>query len=210
MKKPKPSYWKTLVHPKKEMQLLLQNDHYFQRSFFYISLPIFGYLLVYIFLTSAHGAPSVFTPWLNIPKDNYYAVNRFLLAPSILMGWVVAVSFIQIMAGFLHGRGTFEQTLSVLALSISLAMWGSLIHDLPMSFLSAIGIINANEHEIAMNEPTFYRTLLWISYTIYTLLFLILFPLTVKVVHRLNTIQNITVGVVAFFLFQSIFLLFNR
>lgn len=210
MENSKPNYWMTLLHPKQSMEALLRNDLYFQRGFIYITLPILGYLLVYIFLTAAHGAPSVFTPWLNIPKENYYAINRYLLAPSILMGWVVAVSFIQITARFLRGTGTFEQTLSVLALSISLAMWGSLIHDLPMSFLSATGVINASQHEVAMNEPTIYRTLLWISYTLYTLMFLIFFPLSVRVVHRLNIVQSIVIGVTAFILFQGIFLLFNR
>lgn len=165
---------------------------------------------MYVFLTIGNGAPSVFTPWLNISKDSYYAINRFLLAPSMIMCWLVAAAVIQIVARALHGSGSFEQTLSAIALSISIAMWGGLIHDLPMSLLSAIGVINARQHEIDMNSPTIFRTLLWICYSVYFLLFLILFPTAVRVVHRLSIPKSIALGSAAFILFQLIFVLFNR
>ncbi|MCK6692052.1 MAG: hypothetical protein L6Q97_08110 [Thermoanaerobaculia bacterium] len=116
----------------------------------------------------------------------------------------------QILACLSGGAGTFEQTLSALALSISIAMWGGLIHDLPMSFMSAIGVIDARQHEIDMNSPTIFRTLLWICYSVYFLAFLILFPLTVRVVHKLSTVRSIGIGWLAFVVFQVIFLVFNR
>lgn len=165
---------------------------------------------MYIFLTIGKGAPSVFTPWLNIPRDSYYSINRFLLAPSMLLCWITASAYIQIMSRSFRGSGTFEQSLAVLALSISIAMWGGLIHDLPMSFMSATGIIDARQHEIDMNSPTIFRTLLWICYSIYFIAFLILFPLAVKVVHRLSIIKSILIGWTAFIIFQVVFLIFNR
>ncbi|GAB4300613.1 MAG: hypothetical protein Kow0098_28100 [Ignavibacteriaceae bacterium] len=110
----------------------------------------------------------------------------------------------------LGGTGTFEQTLSTISLSISIAMWGALIHDLPMSFLSAVGVIDANQHEIAMNSPTIFRTILWIYYSIYFIAFFILFPVSVRVVHKINWIKSIIIGSLAFIIFQTIFLIFNR
>lgn len=94
--------------------------------------------------------------------------------------------------------------------SISIAMWGKLIHDLPMSFLSAVGVIDSRQHEIAMNSPTIFRSILWICYLIYFIAFFILFPLSVRVVHRLNWIKSIAIGSLAFIIFQTIFLIFNR
>jgi len=204
------NYLRTFLRPKKSFESLLGNEKYYRLGFLFILIPIIAYTLMYIFLTIGKGAPSVFTPWLNIPKENYYAVNRFLLAPSMLIGWLIATSVIQILSRLFRGTGTFEQTLSVVALSISIAMWGGLMHDLPMSFLSAVGVIDARQHEIAMNSPTIFRTMLWISYSIYLILFVILFPLTVKVVHKLSTGKSIFIGVFAFAIFQMIFLIFNR
>lgn len=124
--------------------------------------------------------------------------------------WVAAASFIQIVGRLQNSSGTFEQTLSVLALAISVAMCFSLLHDLPMSFFSAIGVIDARQHEIDMNSPGIWRTQLWVFYSLYGIAFFILFPLTVKVVHGFNWLKSIITGWLAFVIFQVIFLVFNR
>jgi Yip1 domain len=203
-------YLQAIYKPRKVLEELIHRDDLIKDSFIYMAIPIVAYTLMYIFLTIGHGAPSVFTPWLNIPKESYYAVNRFLLLPSMLICWFTATSFIQISSRCLGGVGTFEQTLATIALSISIAMWGALIHDLPMSFLSAIGVIDARQHEIDMNSPTIFRTLLWICYAVYFLAFFILFTLSAKVVHRLGWFKSFSIGSLAFIIFQLIFLIFNR
>lgn len=210
MKKHAELYLQTFIRPSKTFEEILKNDSSVSQGFFFILIPIIAYTLMYIFLTIAGGAPSVFTPWLNIPKDVYYSINRFLLAPSMILAWFTATSFIQVVSRLLKGSGTFEQTLNLVALSISIAMWGGLIHDLPMSFLSAVGIINASEHEIAMNSPTIFRTLLWTCYSIYFILFFILFPMVVRKAHKLSWLKSIVTGISGFILFQLIFLIFNR
>ncbi len=203
-------YYLTVFKPRKTFEELIIKDNLYKRSLVFISIPIVCYSLMYIFLTIANGAPSTLTPWLNISKENYYSINRFLLAPSMIICWFTATSFIQVISRLLGGAGTFEQTLSTISLSISIAMWGSLIHDLPMSFLSAVGVIDASQHEIAMNAPTIFRTILWICYSIYFIAFFILFPISVRVVHKINWIKSIIIGSLAFIIFQTIFLIFNR
>jgi Yip1 domain len=203
-------YLQTIFKPRKVLEELIVKDDLIKYGFIYMAIPIVSYTLMYIFLTIGHGAPSVFTPWLNIPKESYYAVNRFLLLPSMLICWFTATSFIHISSRGLGGVGTFEQTLVSIALSISIAMWGALIHDLPMSFLSAIGVIDAKQHEIDMNSPTIFRTLLWICYSVYFLAFFILFTLSVRVVHKLGWLKSFGIGSLAFIIFQLIFLIFNR
>ncbi len=204
------TYFQTFYKPRKTFEELSATNSPLKYSFFFIAIPIVFYTLMYVFLTIANGAPSTLTPWLNIPKEDYYAINRFLLAPAMLICWFSATSFIQICSRLMGGTGTFEHTLVTIALSISIAMWGGLIHDLPMSFLSAIGVIDAKQHEIDMNSPTIFRTILWICYTIYFIAFLILFPLAVRVVHKMNWLKSFIVGVLAFMIFQTIFLVFNR
>lgn len=204
------NYLQTILRPKASFEKLLATSHYFSLGFIYILIPIVAYSMMYIFLTIGNGAPSVFTPWLNIPKEAYYSINRFILAPSMMLCWLTASAIIQILSHFFKGIGTFEQTMAVIALSISISMWGGLIHDLPMSFFSAIGVIDARQHEIDMNSPTIFRTLLWTCYSIYFIAFLVLFPLAVKIVHRLSLTKSIIIGWIGFFFFQLIFLIFNR
>lgn len=203
-------YFRTIIKPTSSFEKLLNNEKYFSLSFLYIAIPIVAYTIMYIFLTIAHGAPSTLTPWLNISKADYYEINRFLLAPSMILSWWTATTFIHILSRSAKGTGTFEQTLAVISLSISIAMWGGLIHDLPMSFFSAVGVINAKQHEIAMNSPTIFRTLLWTCYSVYFIAFFVLFPISVRVVHKLNWLKSILIGFFGFVIFQLIFLIFNR
>lgn len=204
------NYLLTFTKPRESIERLLNDKNYFRLGFIYILIPIVCYTLMYVFLTIGHGAPSVFTPWLNIPRETYYSINRFLLAPGMMVSWWVACSFIQVVSRLSGGSGTYEQTLAVVALVISVSMWGGLIHDLPMSFLSAAGIIDARQHEIDMNSATIFRTLLWVSYSIYFILFLVLFPLSVKLVHKLDWKRSILIGIPGFIFFQLMFLIFNR
>lgn len=204
------TYLRTILKPGKTFKELLANEKSFSMGFAFILIPIVAYTLMYVFLTIGHGAPSVFTPWLNIPKEDYYSINRFLLAPSMILCWISASSVIQILSRVFKGTGTFEQTLTIIALSISISMWGGLIHDLPMSFFSAVGVIDARQHEIDMNSPTIFRTLLWICYSIYFIAFLSLFPLAVRVVHKLTITKSIVIGWIGFIIFQLIFFVFNR
>lgn len=203
-------YFQTFFRPERSFAKLLQTEKPIIEGFTFILIPVLGYSLMYVFLTIAHGAPSVFTPWLNISKETYYSTNRFLLAPSMILCWFFVSAYVQVISKLQKGSGSFEQTLLILALSISISMWGGLIHDLPMSFLSATGVIDARQHEIDMNSPTIFRTLLWICYSIYFLAFSILFPTAVRVVHQLSWAKSIWIGLSAFVFFQLLFLLFNR
>ncbi|HEX4875174.1 MAG TPA: Yip1 family protein [Chitinophagaceae bacterium] len=203
-------YWLTFTHPAKGFKELINDRRHLQFGFCYIMIPIAGYTLMYIFLTIAGGAPSVFTPWLNIPKDQYYSINRYLLAPSMLLCWIMAASFIHLVSRLFGGKGSFEQTLAVAALSISVAMWGGLVHDLPMSFFSAIKVIDARQHELDMNSPTIWRTLLWTCYSVYFIAFFCLFSIMTKVVQQLKWPAAIFAGVTGFIIFQLLFFVFNR
>lgn len=203
-------YLRTFIKPQSVFDHLLKDERHYNYGFLYILLPTAGYTLMYIFLTIGNGAPSVFTPWLNIPKESYYSVNRYLLAPGMIMSWLLAASVMQIGSRYFKGIGTFEQTLSIMALSISAAMAAALMHDLPMSFFSAIKVINAREHEIAMNSPTIWRTLLWTAYSLYFILFVILFQKCVFVVHKLSKLLSFIIGLISFAVFQIVFLIFNR
>ena len=128
----------------------------------------------------------------------------------MVLCWLMATALVQIVCHGLNGRGTFEQLLAAFALSISVAMLGGLIHDLPMSFLSAIRVIDARQHEIDMNSPTIWRTLLWVCYSIYLIAFVILFSQAVRVVHQLNRTPSFFIGTLGFMVFQLIFFIFNR
>lgn len=203
-------YIHTFRRPKTTFDRFLEDKNNFRYGFLYILVPLVGYTAMYVFLTIGHGAPSVFTPWLNIPKEDYYSVNRFLLAPGLLISWFLSAAVIQVVGRAFKGKGTFEETLAVTGLCISVSMWGTLLHDLVMSFLSAMKIIDARQHEIAMNSPSIWRTILWICMAVYLAAFLLLFSKGVKAVHKITGLAPVLIGIFGFIVFQVMFVLFNR
>ena len=98
-------FLRSFITPSKTFEKLLAGDKYYKYSFIYIMFPIIGYTMMYIFLTIGQGAPSVLTPWLNISKESYYYINRFLLAPSMVMCWLLAAAVMQILSRLLNGKG---------------------------------------------------------------------------------------------------------
>lgn len=203
-------YLRAFVRPRQTFDLLLSDDRKGRFGFYFVCIPAVLYTLMYVFLTLGGGAPSSFEPWLNIPKDVYYSWNRFLAAPSFFLCWIIAAGTGQLLSSLFGGKGSFEDNLSVLGLSIGVAMWATLPHDLTMSFLSAIHVIDAGEHEIAMNSPTIWRTLIWTFMILYLIWFALLFSKAFAASQKLKTSYAVLLGIIGFAVFQLIFLIFNR
>jgi hypothetical protein len=64
------------------------------------------------------------------------------------MGWILAAGVAQLLSRPFAGKGGFEDNLSVFGFSISLASLASLLHNLPDTFLGAIGVIDLREYEL--------------------------------------------------------------
>jgi hypothetical protein len=203
-------YFGALLRPRRTFDALMADDRRLRFGFFALLISIALYTLVYIFLTIAGGAPSSFTPFLAIPKDLYYQYNRFILAPSMFMAWILAAGVAQLLSRAFSGQGSFEDMLSVFGFGIGIATLASLAHDLIDSFLGAIGLLDLKWYEQALNSATIWRTILWTLYTLSFVLFLILFPKGVGAAQRIRRGPAILVGVLSFLVYQVFFIIFNR
>ena len=203
-------YFGTMFRPRKTFEALITDNRRLKFGLIALLINIFLYTLVYIFLTIGDGAPSSFTPWLAIPKDVYYFYNQFLLAPSMFLCWIAAAGTAHLLSHLASGTGSFEDTLSVLGFAIGISCLASLSHDLTDAFLGAIGILDLKAYEVALNSPTIWRTILWILYGLYFVLFLVLFPTGIRVAQRIKLGQAILIGTLSFIVYQVVFLVFNR
>lgn len=203
-------YLGAILRPSRTFTVLLEDPHKLKFGVMALCINAVLYTLVYVNLTIAGGAPSSFTPFLAIPKEHYYFYNQFMLAPSMFLCWILAGGVVQLMSRFFGGKGTFEDTLSLLGFSISIACLASLLHDLPDTSLGALGIIDLSEYEVALNSPTIWRAILWFLYSSSFIWFIVLFSKAVRVAQRINSWPAFFVGFFAFLVYQSVFLVFNR
>ena len=199
-----------LLRPRQTFNLLLADGRRLKFGFIAISINAVLYTLVYVFLNLAGGAPSSFTPWLAVPKDVYYFYNQFWLAPSMFGCWILAAGVAHLSSKLFSGQGSFEDTLSVFGFGITIASLVSALHDLPDSFLGAIGLLDQNWYELALNSPTIWRTILL---TIYGVALVMLFLLCIKGVgasQKLKAGPALFVGILAAVMYQGVFFIFNR
>ncbi len=210
MKSFKDYYFGTIFRPRRTFEALMTDARRLRFGLLALLITVVLYTLVYVFLTIGGGAPSAFTPFLAIPKEVYYFYNQFFLAPSLFMGWILAAGVAQLLSRFFSGKGSFEDTLSVFGFGISIASLASLAHDLPDTFLGAIGLLNLKEYEVALNSPTIWRTILWILYSLYFILFFVLFPKGVAAAQHLRPGPAVLVGLLAVLVYQGVFVIFNR
>jgi hypothetical protein len=203
-------YIGTLLRPRRTFDALMVDDRRLKFGFYALLISLVLYLFVYIFLAMRGGAPSSFTPFLNIPKDVYYQYDRFILAPSMLGAWILAAGVGHLLSRAFSGKGSFEDTLSVFGFGIGISVLASLLHDLPDSFLGAISLLDLKWYELALNSPTIWRTILWILYSLSFILFCVLFPKGIGSAQRLGRGPAIFVGILSFIVYQGVFLIFNR
>jgi len=203
-------YLGTIFRPRRTFDALSADHRRLRFGLLALAINAVLYTLVYVFLTLAGGAPSSFTPWLAIPLDAYYYYNQFFLAPSMFMGGILAAAVAQLASRVFAGKGSFEDTLSVFGFATSIACLASLAHDLPDSFLGAIGILNQREYEVALNSPTIWRVILLTLYTLSIIWFIILFPKAIGAAQRIRRGPAVFVGVLAYVVYQGVFVIFNR
>jgi hypothetical protein len=200
----------TLLHPRQTFDQLLHDERRLKFGFYAMLVTALTYNLVYIFLTIGGGAPSAFEPWLAVPKDVYYFYNRFWIAPSMFACWILAAGVAHLLSYLVSGKGSFEDTLSVLGFGITIASFFSALHDVTDSFLGAIGLLDLRWYEIALNTPTIWRTIWGILYGIAIVLLFVLTILGVAHAEKIKLRHALWIGFIAAILYQGMFLVFNR
>jgi hypothetical protein len=200
----------TLLRPGRTFEFLMADSRKVKFGLIAMSITAVVYTLVYAFLSFSGGAPSSFTPWLAVPKEVYYFYNQFWLAPSMFGCWILAAGVAHLISKLFSGKGSFEDTLSVFGFGITIATFFSALHDLPDSFLGAIGVLDQNWYELALNSPTIWRTIL---FTLYGIALFMLFLLSIKGVSASQKIKGVPalfIGIVAAIAYQGVFFIFNR
>jgi hypothetical protein len=201
-------YLGAVTRPRRAFEALVADPRRLNFGLWALAINALLYTFVYVFLVLGGGLP--FKPWLAIPEEIYYRYNVFFLAPSMLMSWILSAGVVQLLSRRFSGKGSFEDTLSVLGFGIGVASWSTLFHDLVTSFLGALHIINQRQYEVALNSPTIWRDLLWFLMAAYLVWFILLFSKGIGAAQRIRRGPAFALGVTAFFVYQTVFFIFNR
>lgn len=201
-------YFDAFLRPRETFAALLADERRLRFGFYAVLIQAVVYTLVYVFLILGGGRP--FKPWLAIPEEQYYRYNVWFLAPSMVLGWILAAGVAQLLSRAFHGRGRFEDTLSLMGFGLGVASWATGLHDLLSSFLGAIHVIDQRAFEAALNAPTVWRALLWVLMIAYLIWFVVLFARSAETAHGIKGGRALVIGLLGFVVYQGFFLIFNR
>jgi hypothetical protein len=199
-----------LYKPASTFREIFESEKALKYSFFALLIPALGYTLFYVMAYFAGGSPSAFKPWLAIPIEDYFKYDIVLTFPGYYLGWIGSSGTVYLLSRFLNGQSRFDNILAVIGFGIGIATWSSLLHDLTDAFLSITGVIDMRAYEQLLNEPTFWRGLLWTLYTIYFFWFLTLFTIGIKKAQNFSLFKSILISLAGLFTFQAILLIFIR
>lgn len=196
--------------PKSTFETIFKSNNALKYGVFSFLVPSLGYTLFYIMSYFAGGSPSTFKPWLTIPIEEYFKYDIVLTLPGYYLSWIGTSASVYLLSRLLNGKSNFDNIVTVIGFGIGIATWSSLLHDLIDATLSVIGVINMQDYERLLNEPTFWRGLLWSLYTLYFFWFLTLFTIGIKKEQGFSLIKSIIVALIGLITFQSILLIFIR
>lgn len=203
-------YFGMFYKPKSTFETIFKSDKALKYAFLAFLIPSLGYTLFYIMAYYSGGSPSTFKPWLTIPIEEYFKYDIILAFPGYYLGWIGASATVYLLSRLMNGQSKFDNILAIIGFGIGVATWSSLLHDLTDALLSVIGIIDMGEYEKLLNEPTFWRSLLWSLYTLYFFWFLSLFTIGIKKAQGFSLIKSILVAIIGLATFQIILLIFIR
>ena len=105
-----------------------------------------------------------------------------------------------------HGQGSFEDTLALVGIGPAAASLATLIPDLITSVLGIAGVVEQN----VLDHFLWGTAYLWLYMGIYTLLFVVLYPIAVRVVQKIPIWQAVLVGIFGVLVYNFSLFLINR
>lgn len=164
-----------------------------------------GYALVDTALWVVGHLPNP-EPFLRIPTEQYYFWLQFMSLVLYVACWLLAAACMHLLSKVFGGQGSFEDTLTVVGMATAAASLATLIPDLVTSFLEVTGIVEPQ----ALEHFLWGTAFLWFYLGLYTLLFVLLYPLAIRAAQRILIWQAVLVGLFGVLVYNFSLSLFNR
>ncbi|GAH54270.1 unnamed protein product, partial [marine sediment metagenome] len=104
-----------------------------EKSIFYSlkTVIIFGLLYTAIcFIAYSNHIEPITPPLLNIELSKFYLYAAIYCIPMFFLFWIVVAGFIQVLARYFGGKGSFEETLQVIGIGLYVPLYIMALIDL--------------------------------------------------------------------------------
>lgn len=199
----------TIVKPRSTFTLLNMDPKGLQQGTWAILFMGVLYTLTVAGLAAA-GADISAPAWLTIPKEDYYFWQIFFAMPVILLDWILASGFIQLLSRGFHGQGSFEKNLAATGFSLMVPMLVTWIPETVGAILFLTGTITQKEWMEAISRLGFWKVFADLYQYVAIGWMLLLTPLAIAIVQKIRWWQAILIGILTLGMFMTLMLVFIR
>ena len=189
-----------IIHPILTLKKFLRHE---KRLFYsFITILLFGtfYTIGVIFAYISDSLPYGIEIILKIPIEKYYLYESFFLLPVTICTWILLAGLIQIISIPFKGKGSFEDTLSLIGLPYFILIIFMFIPDVIMGYLPK-SIVESYIFWNIINPARLLLVSIWI---------MIIHIIAVKEVQKLTNMKTIIITVLSYIPYMAITLTYIR
>jgi hypothetical protein len=142
-------------------------------------------------------------PFLRISDAAYFLWGSIFYGPVIVAAWLLSAGAVYLVSTSIHLKPAFDAVLRATAAAAGIGTLGTLVPDLITSPLRAAGVIEEQAWEISISTHGAWFFITWTTLMVYVLLFLVGYPLAVKLATAATWPRAILIGFAGFVVFQG-------
>ena len=190
-----------IIHPIITLKKYLKHKNRLVYSFITILLfsacYTIGVALAYASGNLSYGIEII----LKIPIEKYYLYESFFLLPVTLCTWILLAGLIQVISIPFKGKGSFEDTLSLVGLPFFTLIVFMFIPDMIIDYLLPESIVKSYIFWNIINPVRLFLASIWV---------LIIHIFAVKEVQKIPNIKAIIITVLSYIPYMAIVLTYIR
>lgn len=168
-----------------------------------------AYSLVILVLAWGGVAPGM-PSWLAIPTEDYFRWEPIFTTPVIVLSGILAAAVLHLLARWCGGKGSFEDSLTLIAPLTFIATLFTLIPDTLAGIALIAGWIDPQQWMVDIVRPSATLAMIWAYLLLYIAAFLTLYPMIGRKAYGLRPWPARWCGWAAFLVYQGVLLVFIR
>lgn len=168
-----------------------------------------AYSLAIVLLALGGVGPGM-ASWLAIPTEDYFKWEPLFTTPVIFLTGLLAAAVMHLLARWLGGTGSFENTVALIGPATAWATLCTLIPDAVIGLLLIGGVLDPAQWMAGIVRPSPTLAIIWVYLLIYVAAFMVLYPMVARLVHGLTVGKARKAGWMAFVVYQSVLFVFIR
>lgn len=168
-----------------------------------------AYSLAIVLLALGNVGPGM-ASWLAIPTEEYFHWEPLFTIPVIFLSGILAAAVMHLLARWVGGTGSFEDTVALTGPATAWATLCTLIPDAVIGLMLIAGVIDPALWMADIVRPSLTLVVIWVYLLIYVAAFSMAYPMVARLAHGLPAGRARMAGWLAFLVYQTILLVFIR